>query len=272
MKLRSYSARLLSILVLSVLFTACSDDDEGDILHYYNPILSPDGTKAAFAIESRVGVKVASRQGTSNLAVRTLSSGAETNFFVGDNLEQSRYWFTPDGSAIAVLQEELKFYTLEGALAGTFVSEFQSASPSAIAFNGTDRMVWATVLNNRLLIGEAEFSNAPWVPLNEELLVDDPLVGEVWDIQATNSNTVLVYLKDGTIREYATSGSILNQLKVEPFGSSDPWKNRIHYYFSRFNGRSFVYVLDNGGIRQANLTDDVDSLIIVNEGNSLNNF
>ncbi len=265
---------LIALCILSFSLAACDDDsNQKDIRHYYHPVWSPDGSLIIAAFEQSFGDPSAPRAAISQLAIHHAVTGAETIITLNPGLDYKRYHVVPGNSAIAVMDENMDFFSLEGAHLGSYTVSLLNTVPSAAVFSTTEKsFLWAAYKDGMIHVGKATYTDNPWTPVNETVLQSFQGNSRPVDLIFAGEGYFLIALEEGRILHYPLHGNKLGEHLFKPDPSSNPWKRRISYIFKAGENIEYLYTLNDSGLYQINLTAREGKLIVNGQAKYLTGY
>lgn len=247
--------RLLPLLVISaVLLAACSDDEPSRIVHYVNPLWTPDGKTLVAGYDEYLpgGQSPSPLRAATRLAVMDIATRVTRVVDLGAvNTWHTMYAFDPSGTALAIAQDNgIFFFDLQGRQLLSFQPS-EGGAPRFIAFGNTgNSFVWVGATADGYTVNKTGYDAAGWTIGTTERLESVTTTEAVISLVLTSQRSYALRLGSGLVREVEFNGTELNSFTIETVTSDNPWHERLVYYSS---GGRYLYAVDSKGMMRMDL-------------------
>lgn len=248
--------RLLPLLLISAaLLAACSDDDPSRIVHYVNPLWTPDGKTLVAGYDEYLpgGDASSPMRERSRLAVMDIATRVTRVIDLGVvNTWHTMYSFDPSGAALGLTQDNgIFFFDLQGRQLLAFQPP-DAGMPRFMAFGNTgNSFVWVGATADGYTVNKTSYDAAGWAIGTTERLATVTTTDAVIALTLTSQRSYALRLASGLVREVEFDGTELNSFTIGTVTSDNPWHERLVYYTS---GGRYLYALDSGGMMRMDLS------------------
>ena len=243
--------RLLPVLSLLAILSACSDDGPVNVQHrhYFNPAWTPDSKIVGFGVDEALRLSTEPIPATTDQMELVFVETREHRRITLPNVNtrHARYEFEVSNKVLAVLAEGVHFFDLEGNSLWIYDRNDEGFVPKDFQLlpsgNG---FIWGDSRNGRTHIAITRYDRNTWAETGEEVLKDTLMTSTVIAITLTSHRSYAVRMSDGQILEFDFSGEQLGSYDSTPFVTDNINHQRLFYI--SIGGKRSIYALEDAAL------------------------
>ncbi|MCZ7558324.1 MAG: hypothetical protein M5R41_18160 [Bacteroidia bacterium] len=269
------TSRILPLLSIAItlVFSACSDDDSDLIEHHFNPQWSPDGSTVvaayvrgtAMAGGEVTGPGSPAHPGT-ELAILTVNTRSKRIIDLAPlRTQHALYEFDPSGTVLLLAQDgRLSLVDLNGTLRGSYNVPGAPQHVFARFVEGAGNVVLCASGTTQLEVRRLLFDPTTWSVIDDSLLMSAPAPAPLVALTPIGRDGLALRFENGVVRAYSFDGTLLHSFTTDSYTTINAWHQRM-VYFQRQFGSPLLYVMEKDALSTLDLSSGAKSVLVTGQ-------